>query len=488
MKKQTWLKYGWLLLTMLVGLVVLNALPTSAHAADTKEPHYIITTDTTYPPFEFQAKNGKYVGIDMDLLQAIAKREHFTYKLVPIAFNSGAQGVLSGQFDGIIAGMSITPQRKAVYDFGTPYYKTGVIVAVAKNSKIKSLEDLRGKTVALKTGTAGANYALSIQKKYGFKVTYFNDSNTMYNDVVLGNSAATFEDNPVMRYGIQNGIKLKIITQPANSGFYGFAVKKGQNQELLKKFNDGYAAIKADGTYDKIVAKYLGSDESKFAGSAKANNSLWGLLVQNKGQFVSGIIKTLQLTVLGILFATIFGVILGLLSIVPNKFAYGFASTIIYIFRGLPLLVLAFFIYIGVPSLTGNKIPALVAGLITLTLNEGAYIAAFVAGGLKSVDQGQMEAARSLGLNYWQAMRKVIMPQGIKLMIPSFVNQFIITLKDTSILSAIGIIELTQTGTVIISRNLQGFRIWFLVAMMYLIMITLLTFLAKWVDKKFASK
>lgn len=175
--------------------------------------------------------------------------------------------------------------------------------------------------------------------------------------------------------------------------------------------------------------------------------------------------------------------IIGILAIVPNKFSHGFASTIIYIFRGLPLLVLAFFIYIGIPSLTGHKFSALLAGLITLMLNEGAYIAAFVAGGLKSVDNGQMEAARSLGLSYWKAMRKVVMPQGIKLMVPSFVNQFIITLKDTSILSAIGIIELTQTGTVIISRNSQGFRVWFLVAMMYLIMITLLTFLAKWADK-----
>lgn len=484
MKKHTWLKFGTLIVTMLLGLVVFSA--TNVHA-DKKEPHYVITTDTTYAPFEFQAQNGQYVGIDMDMLRAIAKREHFTYKLVPIAFNSGAQGVLSGQFDAIIAGMTITPERQQVYDFGTPYYKTGIIAAASPKSGITSLNQLRGKTVALKTGTGSAQYALSIQKKYGFKVTYFNDSDTMYNAVALGNAAVAFEDDPVMKYAIKNGIKLKIITKPANAGQYGFAVKKGQNQELLAKFNAGYAAIKKDGTYDKIVAKYLGAKESTFAGSAKENNSLIGLLKQNKDQFIGGIIKTLQLTVFGIIFATIFGVLIGVLAVVPNKFAYGLSSTIIYIFRGLPLLVLAFFIYIGLPSLTGTKIPAIAAGLITLTLNEGAYIAAFVAGGLKSVDVGQMEAARSLGLPYRKAMLKVIMPQGIKLMIPSFVNQFIITLKDTSILSAIGIIELTQTGTVIISRNSQGFRVWFLVAMMYLIMITLLTFLAKWADKKFGN-
>jgi len=95
-----------------------------------------------------------------------------------------------------------------------------------------------------------------------------------------------------------------------------------------------------------------------------------------------------------------------------------------------------------------------------------------------------MEAARSLGLPYSRAMRRVIMPQGIRIMIPSFINQFIITLKDTSILSAIGILELTQTGSLIVSRNSQGFRVWAIVAVIYLIVITLLTWLSNWVEKR----
>ncbi|MDU2152614.1 MAG: amino acid ABC transporter permease, partial [Weissella confusa] len=135
-------------------------------------------------------------------------------------------------------------------------------------------------------------------------------------------------------------------------------------------------------------------------------------------------------------------------------------------------------------NLTGQKIPAFTAGVITLILNEGAYIGAFVRGGFKSVDPGQLEAARSLGMPYGKAMRKVVMPQGIRLTIPSFINQFIITLKDTSILSAIGIIELTQTGTLIIARNLQGFKVWLMIAVLYLIVITLLTWLSNWVEKR----
>ena len=104
--------------------------------------------------------------------------------------------------------------------------------------------------------------------------------------------------------------------------------------------------------------------------------------------------ETIKLTVISIICATLFGILIGFLGVVPNKIAQGVSGTVIYIFRGLPLIVLALFIYNGIPSLTGSKIPAFVAGVITLMLNEGAYIAAFVKGGIEAVDSGQMEAAR----------------------------------------------------------------------------------------------
>ncbi|WP_207233442.1 amino acid ABC transporter permease, partial [Holzapfeliella floricola] len=149
--------------------------------------------------------------------------------------------------------------------------------------------------------------------------------------------------------------------------------------------------------------------------------------------------------------------------------------------------VLALFIYTGIPSLTGVKIPAVVAGIITLMFNEGAYTAAFIAGGIKSVDNGQMEAARSLGLPFSKAMRRVVLPQGIKLIIPSFINQFIITLKDTSILSIIGLVELTQTGKIIIARNLEGFKVWAIIALIYLVIITLLTWASQYVERRLSK-
>ncbi|TDG79980.1 hypothetical protein C5L34_001063 [Lentilactobacillus hilgardii] len=238
---------------------------------------------------------------------------------------------------------------------------------------------------------------------------------------------------------------------------------------------------------DDIKAKYLGSSDAltttKSTGSSEDRTFL-GLIKQNQGALLSGLKETMWLTVVSIFFATIFGIVVGLMGVVPGKFFNWLSSILIYLFRGMPLLVLALFIYTGIPSLTGEKIPAFVAGVVTLTFNEGAYIAAFVKGGIQAVDPGQMEAARSLGLPFGKSMRKVILPQGIRIMIPSFINQFIITLKDTSILSIIGLLELTQTGKIIIARNLEGFKVWTIVALMYLIIITLLTWLSNWVQRR----
>ena len=373
----------------------------------------------TYPPFEFANKDNQYVGIDIDILKAIAKAENFKVEIKPVGFNAAVQSLQSGQLDGIMAGMAITDERKVKFDFSKPYYKTGFVMAVAKDSSIKSLEQLRGKRVALKTGTAAAEYALSLKDKYGFSTVTFDDSDNMYNDVVTGNSVACFEDDPVMQYAIKTGTKLKIVTKPARGGYYGFAVAKGKNQELLQKFNAGLAKIKQNGEYAKIKARYLSTktvSQQKEAKTDSANErTFWGLLKQNREALLKGLGETLYLTIVAIFFATIFGVIVGLLGILPNKFAQGLSTTIIYIFRGLPLLVLALFIYNGIPSLTGVKIPAFIAGVITLMLNEGAYTAAFVKGGIEAVDKGQMEAARSLGLPFGKAMQKVILPQGLRL-------------------------------------------------------------------------
>jgi len=190
-------------------------------------------------------------------LAAVAKDQGFSYKLQSLGFDAALAAVQSGQADGMIAGMSITDKRKEVFNFSDAYYTADVTMAVAKGSKIKSYEDLKGKTVAVKTATNGAEYAKSIADKYGFKITEFKDSPTMYQDVSIGNTVACFEDYPVMAYNIKQGAQMEIPKGMTAAGSsYGFAVLKGQNAELLSMFNKGLADIKADGTYKKIVDSY----------------------------------------------------------------------------------------------------------------------------------------------------------------------------------------------------------------------------------------
>ncbi len=162
----------------------------------------------------------------------------------------------------------------------------------------------------------------------------------------------------------------------------------------------------------------------------------------------------------------------------------GIGTTFVDIFRGTPLLVQAFFIYFGIPSALGFQMSALTAGIITLSLNAGAYMTEIVRGGIQSVDKGQMEASRSLGIGYLPTMRKVILPQAIRTMIPSYINQFVITLKDTSILSVIGIAELTQTGRIIIAGNYESFKMWLIIGIIYFIVIMALTKLSDRLEKE----
>jgi polar amino acid transport system substrate-binding protein len=220
-----------------------------------------IATDTTFAPFEFQDAAGNYVGIDIELLAAIAADQGFAYELQPLGFSAAVAALESSQADGVIAGMSITDERKLKYDFSAPYYDSGVVMAIrAGDGSIKSYADLGGKRVAVKTGTEGATFAEGIAAQYGFNLVYFDESPFMYEEVKSGNSAACFEDYPVMGYGISQGNGLQMVTAMERGSSYGFAVLKGKNQDLLKKFDAGLVNVRKNGTYQKILDKYIATN------------------------------------------------------------------------------------------------------------------------------------------------------------------------------------------------------------------------------------
>lgn len=224
---------------------------------------------------------------------------------------------------------------------------------------------------------------------------------------------------------------------------------------------------------------------------AKILANYGGLLAAAMGQ-------TLLLALCGLFFACNIGLVVGLMSVVKNRACNIIATIFVDVIRGVPMIVLAFYVFFAVPMLLNNimhlntllglnsqiTLSALQAGTICLALNCGAYMAEIIRAGIESVDKGQMEAARSLGLSYWKAMAKVVLPQAIRTMIPSIINQFIITLKDTSILSVIGFPELVNTAKNVVANTMSAFQVWSIVALMYLIVITLLSRLAKRVERR----
>ncbi len=218
---------------------------------------YRIATDTTFAPFEFENDKGEMVGIDLDLLKAIAEDQGFEYELQVLGFSAAVTSLEAGESDAVIAGMSITDERKEKYDFTTSYYDSGVGMAVLADSDIDSYDDLTGKQVAAKIGTEGCTFAESIADQYGFTVTQFEDSFSMYQDVLSGISAACFEDYPVMGYEISRGLGLKLPTEMEAGNSYGLAVMKGENAELIQMFNDGLANLKESGKYDEILNTYI---------------------------------------------------------------------------------------------------------------------------------------------------------------------------------------------------------------------------------------
>lgn len=238
-----------------------NAAGGSSNGASGDEKVWVIASDTVFKPFEYTDASGNFVGIDVDIVAAIAEDQGFQYEIKPLGWDAAIAACQSGQADGMIAGASITDERKeSGWIFSDGYYQATQTMTVATDSDITGFEDLSGKTVAVKTGTQGAAYAESLKDQYGFSITYFEDSPTMYQAVLGGQAVACFEDTPIMAASIKEGdLALKILEDTANEGApYGFAIFNADNQELIDMFNAGLANIKENGKYDEIIAKYLG--------------------------------------------------------------------------------------------------------------------------------------------------------------------------------------------------------------------------------------
>lgn len=463
---------------------------TGGKKATPKKDVYTIASDNSFAPFEFQNTDKKFTGIDVDLLNAIAKQQGFTIEWNHVGFQPSVDAVQAGHADAMMAGMTITDARQKVFDFSDAYFDSNLTLAVPKSDNdVKKWEDLKGKQVGAKNGTASYDYLAKNESKYGYTLKTFTDATSMYSSLKNGSIQAFMDDEPVVKYAIKQGQEFKTPFDGIPTGQYGFAVKKGTNPELIEMFNNGLSSLRASGQYQQIVDKYLAS-KTETTTDTDTESTMLGILKNNWKQLGKGLWITVQLALVSFALAMVVGIIFGLFSASPSATLRTLSRIYVDLNRSIPLLVLTIFIFYGVPNmlqlLTGHQSPLneFTAGVIALTLNESAYIAEIVRGGIAAVPTGQMEASRSLGIPYVKTMQKVILPQAVKITIPSLINQFIITLKDTTLVSVIGLVELLQAGQIIVARNFQAFRVYGLIGLIYMAVLLLLMWVGRRIERK----
>lgn len=209
------------------------------------------------------------------------------------------------------------------------------------------------------------------------------------------------------------------------------------------------------------------------------------IIVSALPMLLKGLQVTLYIFLIAILLGFLIGLVIALLRLAPLKILNWIAKAYVDAIRGTPFIVQLFFIYFGINSLQVISLNSTTAGIITVAINAGAYFAEIIRAGIQSIDKGQTEAARSIGFTSAQTMRYIVLPQAFRRMLPTITNQSIISLKDTSLLSVIGIADLTQQGQIQASATFEAFKIWLAVGVIYFIIIYLLTLLANFVERRF---
>ena len=212
--------------------------------------------------------------------------------------------------------------------------------------------------------------------------------------------------------------------------------------------------------------------------------SFFELFAESLPLLLQGLGLTLELAVVSLCIAMVLGVIAALMGLSGNPVLSFINKAFVAVIRCSPLLVQAFFIYFGITGAMGVRMSAFTAGVIALSLNAGGYLSEIFRGGIQSVDPGQVEAARSLGLSSRQTTWRIVLPQAIRICLPSVVNQWCITIKDTSIICVIGLAELTRMGQQIIARTYRSFEVWLMVFVLYFIVIYALTIFARRMERK----
>ncbi|MDD9465662.1 ABC transporter permease subunit [Staphylococcus aureus] len=421
-----------------------------------------------YAPMEFEhTVNGKteYAGVDIDLAKKIAKDNNLILKIVNMSFDSLLGALKTGKIDIIISGMTSTPERKKQVDFSDSYMMTKNIMLVKKDkvNEYKDIKDFNNKKVGAQKGTEQEKIAQTEIENASIT------SLSRLPDVILALKSGKVEgavvEKPVAEAYLKQNPKLGISNVKFNEEEKDtvIAVPK-DSPKLLSQINKTIKEVKDKGLIDKYMTN-----------AANAMNDDSGFISKYGSFFLKGIKITILISLIGVALGSILGAFVALMKLSKIKIISWIASIYIEILRGTPMLVQVFIVFFGITAALGLDISALVCGTIALVINSSAYIAEIIRAGINAVDKGQMEAARSLGLNYRQTMKSVIMPQAIKNILPALGNEFVTLIKESSIVSTIGVGEIMFNAQVVQGISFDPFTPLIVAAALYFVLTFVLT-------------
>ena len=414
-----------------------------------------------YAPYEFHATvDGKdtIVGMDIEIAQKIADDMGVKLKIEEYGFDALIGALKTGKIDMIISGMSPTPERLKEVDFSDPYMTVEQKVVVRKDDadKYTTVDSLKGLKVGAQKQSTQEELAnnelhaktVSLQKLPDVILQLQNKKieaavieGPVAEAYLTQNTDLTFAD-----IAFENGTKQTAVAIPKGSTDFSDSINQSISEVLDQDLMTGYK---------ENASKLMFNEESFFQKYAS--------------YYVKGTGYTVFLAFIGVLFGAILGAILALMKLSKNKILKWIAIVYIEYVRGTPLLVQIFLVFFGSNAL-GLDLSALVASCLALTLNSGAYVAEIFRAGINAVNKGQTEAARSLGMNQTQAMRHIVMPQAIKNILPALGNEFVTVIKESSVVSVIGVSELMFQAGVVQGASFKPFLPIVLVSLIYFVL------------------
>jgi His/Glu/Gln/Arg/opine family amino acid ABC transporter permease subunit len=435
----------------------------------------VVGTDATFPPLEF-LQGGRFAGFDIDLGNAIGRELGADVQWVNCSFDGIFAALQAGKFDLVISSVTITPDRRKQMAFSEPYYTAGQALVSRRAGPIYSdMASLAGKTVGIQINTS----AKEVLKKHpAVQCREYNSVDLALLDLQNGNVDAVMADSPVVRHMLHRGFPgLTVAGGLLTEERYGIAARPG-SRELLAEVNASLGRIRARGEFAALQAKWFGKDAAQASGGSARE-----LAPIVAPALARAAVVTIELTFAALLSGLPLGLLVALLRI--GRWRPGRWIALVYIesLRGTPLLVQVFTVYYVLPA-AGVQLGQWPAALLAFSLNSSAYVAEIFRAGIQSIETGQMEGARSLGMTRGMAMRLVILPQAARRVLPPLTNEAIALLKDTSLVSVIALVELTREGQQLTGSLAAPMVVWPMVGLFYLALTVPLTALAGALERR----